>query len=145
MTTFLHLDCGENLVDHHCFFFFEGPVSHVHHSSFEVHDFDRQVLGHEWLREKGYENCWGVGRHVAGSQIFDYWFDPSRFIMEHYSDGDQVNCHKPTVRSRAGPNSLYIWGKYHFYFLLVRWGLNEKLFLANIEIIGPDLPDTFLA
>jgi hypothetical protein len=26
--------------------------------------------------------------------------------MEHYSDGDQVNCHKPTVRSRAGPNSL---------------------------------------
>jgi hypothetical protein len=118
MTAFLHLDCGENLVDHHCFFFFEGPVSHVHHSSFEVHDFDRQVLGHEWLREKGYENCWGVGRHVAGSQIFDYWFDPSRFIMEHYSDGDQVNCHKPTVRSRAGPNSLYIWGKYHFYFLL---------------------------
>jgi hypothetical protein len=112
MTTFLHLDRGENLVDHHCFFFFEGPVSHIHHSSYEVHDFDRQVLGHEWLQQKGYENCWGVGRHVPGSQIFDYWFDPSRFIMEHYSDGDLVNCHNPTFRSKAGPNSLYIWGTY---------------------------------
>ncbi|MCJ1409423.1 hypothetical protein MMC19_003504 [Ptychographa xylographoides] len=73
ITTFLRLDLGKEQVDHHCFFFFEGPVCHVHHSSFEVHDFDIQVLGHDWLREKGYRNCWGVGRHVMGSQIFDYW------------------------------------------------------------------------
>jgi hypothetical protein len=73
ITAFLHLDRGEELVDHHTFFFFEGPKSHVHHSSFEVHDFDRQILGHDWLREKDYTNCWGVGRHVMGSQIFDYW------------------------------------------------------------------------
>lgn len=73
ITTFLHLDRGSELVDHHCFFFFEGPKSHVHHSSFETHDFDTQVLGHDWLRSKGYESCWGVGRHIMGSQIFDYW------------------------------------------------------------------------
>lgn len=71
---FMHLDRGLELVDHHCFFFFQGPRSHVHHSSFEVWDFDTQVLGHEWLGRKGYENCWGVGRHVLGSQIFDYWW-----------------------------------------------------------------------
>lgn len=45
----------------------------MHHTSYETHDFDTQVLGHDWLREKGYKNCWGVGRHVLGSQIFDYW------------------------------------------------------------------------
>lgn len=73
ITTFLHLDRGSEAVDHHVFFFFEGPVAHVHHSSFEVHDFDVQLLGHHWLREKNYESAWGVGRHVAGSQIFDYW------------------------------------------------------------------------
>ena len=73
ITTFLHLDRGAVPVDHHCFFFFEGPKSHVHHSSFETVDFDTQVLGHDWLRDKGYENCWGVGRHIMGSQIFDYW------------------------------------------------------------------------
>lgn len=70
---FNRLARGKELVDHHTFFFFEGPKSHVHHSSFETHDFDTQVLGHDWLRHKGYENCWGVGRHVMGSQIFDYW------------------------------------------------------------------------
>lgn len=74
MTAFLHLDRGRELVDHHCFFLFEGPKWHVHHSSFETHDFDTQLLGHHWLREKGYKNCWGVGRHIMGSQIFDYWF-----------------------------------------------------------------------
>jgi len=71
--TFMHIDRGEELVDHHAFFFFEGPKFHVHHSSFEVFDFDVQMLGHTWLKDKGYENCWGVGRHVMGSQIFDYW------------------------------------------------------------------------
>jgi len=75
ITTFLHLDRGSERVDHHVFFFFEGPRFHVHHSSFEVHDVDIQMLGHTWLTEKKYENCWGVGRHVMGSQIFDYWYD----------------------------------------------------------------------
>lgn len=73
ITTFLRLDRGAEQVDHHCFFFYQGPKFHVHHSSYETHDFDTQVLGHDWLREKGYKNCWGVGRHVLGSQIFDYW------------------------------------------------------------------------
>jgi hypothetical protein len=73
VTTFLHLDRGSEMVDHHSFFFYDGPKFHVHHSSFEIFDFDIQMLGHTWLTEKKYENCWGVGRHVMGSQIFDYW------------------------------------------------------------------------
>jgi Glyoxalase/Bleomycin resistance protein/Dioxygenase superfamily len=86
ITTFLHLDRGKESVDHHCFFFFQGPKFHVHHSSYEVHDFDIQSLGHQWLRDKGYELVWGVGRHVMGSQIFDYWWDTSGFMMEHYGE-----------------------------------------------------------
>lgn len=73
MTCFFHLDRGMEEVDHHSFFIYEGPKFHVHHSSFEVNDFDVQSLGHDWLGAKGWENCWGVGRHVMGSQIFDYW------------------------------------------------------------------------
>jgi hypothetical protein len=80
-TVFFRLDRGDELVDHHCFFFFEGPKMHVHHSSFETHDFDAQVLGHDWLRHKGYTNCWGVGRHVMGSQIFDYWCGSPMFLL----------------------------------------------------------------
>lgn len=110
VSAFMHLDRGSEMVDHHCFFFFEGPKWHVHHSSYEVHDFDSQVLGHDWLREKQYRNCWGVGRHVMGSQIFDYWFDTSEFILEHYVDGDTVNESTPTSRTKAGPDNLHVWG-----------------------------------
>ncbi|EXJ63559.1 uncharacterized protein A1O5_11320 [Cladophialophora psammophila CBS 110553] len=108
---FNRLSRGKELVDHHCFFFFEGPKAHVHHSSFETHDFDTQVLGHDWLRHKGYENCWGVGRHVMGSQIFDYWFDPSHFILEHYTDGDLCDETQETVVSPASHDNLHVWGE----------------------------------
>ncbi|TVY56440.1 Metapyrocatechase 2 [Lachnellula cervina] len=119
VTAFNRIDRGpDTLVDHHTFFFFEGPKSHVHHASFETHDFDTQVLGHDWLRHKGYEICWGVGRHIMGSQIFDYWFDPSKFILEHYVDGDLMNNKVPTNVGVASHDDLAVW--------------------------GPDLPETFL-
>lgn len=76
---FAHLDRGQDLVDHHTLFIAtltpesSIPHPHVHHCSFEVHDFDTQALGHQWLEEKGYKNVWGLGRHILGSQIFDYW------------------------------------------------------------------------
>lgn len=34
---------------------------------------DTQLLGHYYLEKQGWKNCWGVGRHLLGSQIFDYW------------------------------------------------------------------------
>ncbi|KAI1360852.1 glyoxalase [Xylaria arbuscula] len=107
---FYRLDRGREAVDHHSFFLAEGPSYKVHHSSYETHDFDTQVLGHDWLREKGHKNCWGVGRHVLGSQIFDYWFDPSGFIFEHYVDGDLLTADLPTQRSQAGPGTMHVWG-----------------------------------
>lgn len=108
---FSRLDRGDELVDHHCFFFFEGPKAHIHHSSFETHDFDTQVLGHDWLRHKGYENLWGVGRHIMGSQIFDYWYDPDKFVLEHYVDGDLLDAKEDTKLSKATLDTLYVWGK----------------------------------
>ncbi|KAI1272368.1 Glyoxalase/Bleomycin resistance protein/Dihydroxybiphenyl dioxygenase [Xylaria sp. FL0933] len=106
VATFLHLDRGKEKVGHHCFFFYEGSKPHVHHSSYEVYDFDTQALGHYWLKQKGYQTCWGVGRHVLGSQIFDYW----QFIMEHYVDGDMVNSDTPMAKSKLGKEGLFVWG-----------------------------------
>ncbi|CCT72912.1 related to 2,3-dihydroxybiphenyl-1,2-dioxygenase [Fusarium fujikuroi] len=112
-TSFMHIDLGETFTDHHSLFLGANPTNgkaFVHHSSFEINDFDSQALGHNWLSEKGYTNCWGIGRHVLGSQIFDYWFDTSGNILEHYSDGDLVNKHVPSTRSPEAPDSLHIWG-----------------------------------
>jgi len=44
---FAHIDRGDDFVDHHSFFMSRNPVAHVHHASFEVHDFDTQLLGHQ--------------------------------------------------------------------------------------------------
>lgn len=113
MTAFFHIDRGEDYTDHHAFFFKPakpGMKPDVAHSAFEVHDFDIQQLGHDHLTSKGYELCWGVGRHVLGSQVFDYWFDTSGFMVEHYADGDLVNKNTPVSHEQAGPYTLAVWG-----------------------------------
>jgi hypothetical protein len=45
---FAHIDRGETYVDHHSFFMSANPTRHVHHCSFEIHDFDTQLLGHKY-------------------------------------------------------------------------------------------------
>lgn len=45
----------------------------AHHSSFEVDDMDSQLVGHHHLQKQGWISVFGLGRHVLGSQIFDYW------------------------------------------------------------------------
>ncbi|KAH6698471.1 Glyoxalase/Bleomycin resistance protein/Dihydroxybiphenyl dioxygenase [Leptodontidium sp. MPI-SDFR-AT-0119] len=111
---FYNLDLGKHYSDHHCFFHFQkfpdqefaGP----HHSSFEVHDTDVQLQGHYHLRNKGYKLMWGVGRHLLGSQIFDYWYDTEGFIVEHYTDGDVVNEDNEPGRHALSRDDYTIWG-----------------------------------
>ena len=107
---FAHVDIGQEYTDHHTFFMSTNPTSHVHHCSFEVHDFDTQNLGHEWLASKDYKSVWGVGRHILGSQLFDYWWDTTGNMIEHYTDGDQVNEDTPVGWGPAGDESLAVWG-----------------------------------
>ena len=60
-----------------------------------------------------YEIAWGVGRHVLGSHIYDYWHDPYGHVHEHMSDGDRMTrsfgqrIHK---MSGLGPNGHNQWG-----------------------------------
>jgi len=71
ITCFFHIDRGLEFTDHHAFFFKmtkPGEEPHVAHAAFEVHDFDTQQLGHQYLTKKGWDLCWGVGR-VSGSWI----------------------------------------------------------------------------
>ena len=53
---------------------------------------------------------WGVGRHILGSQIFDYWWDTTGNMIEHYADGDLVNEETPVGHLPAGHESLAVWG-----------------------------------
>lgn len=111
VAAFCRVDLGEEYSDHHCLLITrnEKPGTKVHHSSFEVEDLDTQFMGHQWLLDRGHELVWGIGRHVHGSQVFDYWYDPNRFIVEHYADGDLVNNKTELLRAEAG--NMAVWGK----------------------------------
>jgi hypothetical protein len=38
-------------------------------------------------------------------------FDASKFILEHYIDGDLLDERTPTSRNKAAPGNLHVWGK----------------------------------
>ena len=60
-------------------------------------------------------------------------FDPSRFILEHYIDGDLVNSETPITREVATPDRLYVWGKWYRF---LTWNNVAKLPKARICRLG---------
>ena len=38
------------------------------------------------------QHYWGIGRHVLGGQVFDYWKDPLGFTVEHWTDSDLLTA-----------------------------------------------------
>lgn len=107
---FMCCDQGEEYVDHHTLFCSLSDDIHIHHCSFEVQDMDAVMSGHDYLINKGYELEVGVGRHMAGSQIFDYWIDPFGMRIEHYADGDVVNQDYVNKKISGTPEGVTQWG-----------------------------------
>ena len=100
-------------VDHHFMLITQSrnpQDTGVHHCSFEMQDIDALMGAHDYLLACGHELECGVGRHLVGSQIFDYWTDPVGFHVEHFSDGDLVNEHTPTLSYPFGRDTLLQWG-----------------------------------
>ncbi|MDR7166721.1 catechol 2,3-dioxygenase-like lactoylglutathione lyase family enzyme [Nocardia kruczakiae] len=89
--SFLRCDRGSEPADHHTLALTLGPSNRYVHSAYQVTDLDALAAGGEYLRDHGYRRSWGIGRHIQGSQIFDYWRDPDGFLVEHFSDGDMFD------------------------------------------------------
>ncbi|MFI4935064.1 MAG: VOC family protein [Caulobacterales bacterium] len=86
---FMRCDRGDTPTDHHTLFLAQGPRGPgFNHAAFEVRDLDDLMRGHSHLEKAGRHQEWGVGRHVLGSQVFDYWRDPFGHALEHWTDGD---------------------------------------------------------
>ncbi|NGP05032.1 2,3-dihydroxybiphenyl 1,2-dioxygenase [Rhodococcus sp. 14C212] len=86
--SFIRCDRGATPTDHHTLAMVLGPADRYVHSAYQVADLDSLAAGGEYLLDRGYRRSWGIGRHIQGSQIFDYWRDPDGFMVEHFSDGD---------------------------------------------------------
>jgi catechol 2,3-dioxygenase-like lactoylglutathione lyase family enzyme len=90
--SFNRCDRGDAYVDHHVFFCLNHAKTGLNHLSFEVPDIDDVAMGHDYLAQfDKYEHMWGIGRHVLGSQVYDYWADPWGRVHEHWADSDRLN------------------------------------------------------
>ncbi len=94
VNSFNRVDRGREYVDHHMFVCFYNKKPGLNHLAYEVQDVDDVIVGHEYMstRHRKYEHIWGVGRHVLGSQVFDYWADPWGRVHEHWTDVDRINA-----------------------------------------------------
>ncbi len=90
--SFIRCDRGQTPADHHTIALALGPTNRYVHSAYQVCDLDALAAGGEYLKDAGYQRSWGIGRHIQGSQIFDYWRDPEGFMVEHFTDGDMFDC-----------------------------------------------------
>lgn len=132
---FSRLDRGDEYVDHHVvgFQYALDEGSRVQHIAFEVGNLDDLMSGHEHLKRRKYRNVWGIGRHLLGGQIFDYWKSPSGLIHEHWTDTDLVNQQHQSGDCNIGEMRDY-WGPAPKpEFLIARW--NFKVIKNLITIL----------
>jgi hypothetical protein len=108
--SFIRCDRGTTPADHHTLALTLGPSDRYVHSAYQVVDFDALAAGGEYLRDHGYRRSWGVGRHIEGSQVFDYWRDPDGFLVEHFTDGDMFDNTLEPGWSAMTASGLAQWG-----------------------------------
>ncbi|MFC1414735.1 VOC family protein [Streptacidiphilus sp. N1-12] len=107
---FMRCDRGGQAADHHTMALHLSPRTGYVHSAYQVADLDALAAGGAYLAERGYHRAWGIGRHILGSQIFDYWRDPDRLMVEHFTDGDRFDASVQPGWAPMTASGLAQWG-----------------------------------
>ena len=113
VAAFMRCDLGDVPVDHHtlvCLGVGEDVLG-LDHISFEVEDWDAVMVGHDHLQNAGYDHKMGIGRHILGAQVYDYWKDPWGNVLEHFTDGDLMNASAAPGSHDPGTALGTQWGK----------------------------------
>jgi catechol 2,3-dioxygenase-like lactoylglutathione lyase family enzyme len=112
VTAFMRCDLGQDYSDHHTLLCVGLGEPGFDHAAFEVEDVDAVMVGHDHLEKAGYDHHAGIGRHVLGSQVFDYWRDPWGHVVEHFTDGDLLNADHEMGRYDPGVALGTQWGQF---------------------------------
>lgn len=97
--------------DHHNIAFAKSSHRGFHHASYEVGSLDEIGVGAMWMRERGWQPGWGVGRHVIGSNMFYYQKDPWGSYAEYFHDIDYIPEDMDWEAREWDPKyALYCWG-----------------------------------
>jgi catechol 2,3-dioxygenase-like lactoylglutathione lyase family enzyme len=98
--------------DHHNVLVQGGPVTYVHHTSWQVDDVDEIGRGAKRILDGDPDrHVWGLGRHYLGSNFFWYLRDPGGTFAEYYADLDIIT--DPAAwepRAMTDERALYSWG-----------------------------------
>jgi catechol 2,3-dioxygenase-like lactoylglutathione lyase family enzyme len=114
--SFHRLDRGDQPVDHHVLNVYKGLKPGVQHVAYVVQDVDDLFIGHNHLenlskKEGKFEHMRGVGYHVPGGQVFDYWLDPWGQMHEHWITTRAFTAKSPRnlmpAPDAADPNSKF--------------------------------------
>lgn len=98
---------GAGVRDHHCFGLINSTHRGFQHSSFYVDSFDQIGFGAWQMREAGYGDQFGLGRHLLASNLYLYVRDPWGTWVEYYSDMDKIS---EAWEPRDWSELPYIWG-----------------------------------
>jgi catechol 2,3-dioxygenase-like lactoylglutathione lyase family enzyme len=108
LIAFMHSPHGS---DHHLIALFTSSDYGLHHSSWAVRSIDEVGHGMKQMAKAGYDQGWGVGRHVLGSNYFRYVKDPWGSYCEYSFDIDFIPHTLDWPSANHPPeDSLYVWG-----------------------------------
>jgi catechol 2,3-dioxygenase-like lactoylglutathione lyase family enzyme len=110
LSAFMRCDRGDEFTDHHTLALAQLGDPGFEHAAFEVEDIDALMAGHDQLQKGEYKHHAGVGRHILGSQIFDYWRDPWGHVVEHFADGDLLDASVAPKLNGAETALGVLWG-----------------------------------
>lgn len=134
--SFNRMNRGGKPADHHTVVLVQGLRPGYMHSAFEALDQDAIGQGQQFLKARGWKHFWGMGRHILGSQIFDYWLDPYGHEVEHYADGDVYDANHPTHYHLGDRGGLWAWGADVPVAVRPRPGLADVLALLRRKLRG---------
>jgi len=97
--------------DHHLIAFLKSNGRGIHHSSWDMPSVEHLGIGSSQMRKAGYPHQWGVGRHVLGSNYFNYVQDGFGKWWEYNCHIDYIPAGMPWNGGDHDPeNALYLWG-----------------------------------
>ena len=104
------LRCGGDS-DHHTLALATSEAPGLHHLSWEMGNLDQLQLCAERMVGAGYQDAWGVGRHIYGSNYFHYVRDPWMGLHEFFWDIDFIpeNGAWEVEYAAASPEALSQW------------------------------------
>ena len=77
-----------------------GAHGGLNHAAFEVRDWQDLMKAVFFMGERGVPRRWGPGRHLAGNNLFSYYFDPEGNVIEYTAEVEQITSddYVPPVR-----------------------------------------------